>query len=72
MASLYLSDLFTRAGIDPNRVMLIRHSLNNEQFKKCYDLGMIYEYTKHQLHNFANSFKGCTNYPQCRFIKNID
>jgi len=54
MASLYLSDLFARAGIDPKKVMLIRHSLNNVEFKKCYDMGMTYEYTKHQIHSFAN------------------
>ena len=53
--SLYLSDLFKRAGIEPKKVMLIRHSLNDTGFKTCYDAGMTYEYTKYQKNGFAKN-----------------
>lgn len=53
MASLYLTDILKRAGLDPKKVMLIRHSLSDKDFKKCYDAGMVQEYTRHQKENFA-------------------
>jgi len=58
MTSLYLSDIMKRAGLDPKKVMLIRHSLGHEPFKKCYDKnnsenGFVHEYTSHQGENFA-------------------
>ena len=43
MVILYLSDILLRAGIEPKEVMLIRHSINNEQSKNCYEIGMVYE-----------------------------
>lgn len=55
MASLYFSDVINRAGLDPKKVMLIRHSLNDKEFKKCYDQNMVLEYTRHQRENFARN-----------------
>lgn len=56
MASLYLSDILRRNGLDPKRVKLIRHSLSDKDFLKCFQKGYINEYQKIQKHNF---FQGC-------------
>lgn len=53
MSSLYLSDIIARTGIDPKKIMLIRHSVNDKYFKRCMDMNMIKEYTRHQRANFA-------------------
>lgn len=58
MASLYLSDIMRRAGLNPNEVMLIRHSLGHKRFKKCYLVdkmhkGIVQEYTRQQADRFA-------------------
>ena len=53
MASLYLSDIINRAGLDPKKVMLIRHSLNDKDFAKCYERDFVLEYTRHQGEKFA-------------------
>lgn len=54
MASLYLTDILKRNGIDPNRTKLIRHSLKDKEFKKCYLNGFMEEYQKIQKENFFN------------------
>lgn len=53
MSSLYLSDIIARTGIDPKKIMLIRHSVNDKYFKRCMDMNMVKEYTRHQRANFA-------------------
>ena len=37
MAILNFSDVLKNVGLDPKRVKLIRHSLGDKAFKKCYD-----------------------------------
>lgn len=46
-----LQDLLTINGIDPKDVLLIRHSLNHENFRKCFDNNFVYEYTQIQPGN---------------------
>lgn len=53
VGSLYLSDIVARTGISPKKIMLIRHSVNDKDFKKCMEAGMVKEYTRHQRANFA-------------------
>lgn len=55
MASLYLSDILKRNGFDLKRVKLIRHSLKDNEFKRCYLNGFMDEYQKFQKENFFNS-----------------
>ncbi len=56
MVSLYLSDILRRAGLDIRKVKLIRHALSDTEFKSCYDLGFIQEYTQIQKKDFARGF----------------
>lgn len=56
MAVLYFSDVLRKVGLDPARVKLIRHSLRDKGFKKCYDENMVYEYTCHQKNNFSKGY----------------
>lgn len=53
MASLYLADIMERAGLDPKKVMLIRHSAKNKEFQMYASVDHIKEYTCHQNANFA-------------------
>lgn len=57
MASLYLTDILRRNGIDPQEVKLLRHALNDSGFKDCYYKGMIKEYTQQQKRGFADGYK---------------
>lgn len=57
MSLLMFSDIIKKAGLDPKKVKLIRHSLTNKVFKKCYDLGMVYEYTCHQKKDFSRDYE---------------
>lgn len=51
-----LNSILKKAGIDPNRTKLIRHALSDEQFRKCWDAGYVYEYTCIQdKENFKDS-----------------
>ena len=43
MAILNFSDVLKNVGLDPKRVKLIRHSLGDTAFKKCYDKNMVEE-----------------------------
>lgn len=56
MISLMLSDILRRAGLNPDKVLLIRHSLNDKDVKKCCDAGKIGEYTQIQKANFAKDY----------------
>ena len=56
MALLCFSDILLKCGIDPSKVKLIRHSLTDKGFKKCYDAKMVYEYTRHQKTGFSASY----------------
>ncbi len=57
MAILNFSDVLKKVGLKPTKVRLIRHSLRDEEFKKCYDKNMIEEYTRVQDRAFSNGFK---------------
>lgn len=57
MVSLYLSDIFMHAGINPKKVKLIRHALSDRIFKECYRLGMIQEYTQLQKKDFSKGYE---------------
>jgi hypothetical protein len=57
MAILYFSDALRKVGLDPKKVMLIRHALSDEGFKSCADAGMIREYTSHQKTDFAKGYE---------------
>ena len=54
--SLYLSDILRRFKLDLNKVKLIRHSLNDNDFLACYNAGFIKEYTQLQKHRFAKGY----------------
>ena len=56
MGVLMFSDILKKLEIDPKKVKLIRHSLNNKGFKACYDAGKVYEYTCHQKSNFSKGY----------------
>jgi calcineurin-like phosphoesterase family protein len=55
MASLFLSDILKRNGLDPKRTKLIRHSLNHDRCKKCYEKGCFEIYQSLQDKNFFNN-----------------
>ena len=56
MAILNFSDVLRNVGLDPKRVKLIRHSLGDKAFKKCYDKNMVEEYTRVQSETFSNGY----------------
>lgn len=58
MSLLQFSDVLKKAGLDPTKVKLIRHSLSDKEFKKCYDQGpqMVREYTRIQKPNFSKGY----------------
>lgn len=56
MASLYLSDTLKRLNIEPKRTKLIRHSLNDDGVRKCYEKGFLDIYQSIQSRNF---FRNC-------------
>ena len=41
MAILNFSDVLKKVGLDPKRVKLIRHSLTDREFRKCYEKNMV-------------------------------
>jgi len=55
MASLYLSDILKRTGIDPRRTKLIRHSLRHRRFRICYEKNFFELYQRIQNKNFFNN-----------------
>lgn len=56
MSILYFSDLLKKAGLDPQKVKLIRHSLSDPEFRECYQAGMVREYTQHQKTGFSKNY----------------
>ena len=56
MAILNFSDVLRKVGLDPKDVKLIRHSLGDKAFKKCYDKNMVEEYTRVQSETFSNGY----------------
>ena len=52
MASLYLTDILKRNGLDPKSVKLIRHSLKDKEFNTCYLNGFMDEYQKNTEREF--------------------
>ena len=56
MAILNFSDVLKNVELDPKRVKLIRHSLGDKAFKKCYDKNMVEEYTRVQSEAFSNGY----------------
>ena len=59
MTGLYLSDLMNLGSIDPNETVLIRHSVGDPAFAKCYENGYesIEQYTRLQVEHFSDGFK---------------
>ena len=45
MALLHFSDILINAGLDPAKVQLIRHAMNDKDFRACYEKNMVKEYT---------------------------
>ena len=56
MAILNFSDVLKNVGLDPRQVKLIRHSLADKGFNRCYEKGMIAEYTRVQSDNFSEGY----------------
>ena len=48
MSLLHFTDILKKAGLDPAKVKLIRHSLGDKDFSKCYysEPQMVWEYTR--------------------------
>lgn len=56
MAILNFTDVLRNVRLDPKRVKLIRHSLADKEFNKCYKENMVLEYTRVQDSKFSNEF----------------
>lgn len=56
MAILNFSDVLKNVGLDPKRVKLIRHSMADKKFNKCYKKNMVLEYTRVQDGKFSNGY----------------
>ena len=56
MTQLTFSDLLIKAGIDPTKTKLIRHSFSSWHFRECYNRGLIKEYTSEQKKGFSNGY----------------
>lgn len=58
MSLLYFSDILRKAGLDPAKVKLIRHSRSDADFNSCYQKGpeMIQEYTRVQKPDFSKGY----------------
>ena len=58
MSLLHFSDLLRKAGLDPAKVKLIRHSRSDADFNSCYQKGpeMIQEYTRVQKPDFSKGY----------------
>ena len=58
MPILYFSDILKKAGLDPAKVKLIRHSLSDDGFQRCYhaEPQMVWEYTRVQKPDFSKGY----------------
>lgn len=48
MSSLYLSDILKMVGLDPNKTKLVRHNINNPEFKYYMERGHFEDYQRLQ------------------------
>lgn len=53
---LMFSDLLKKAGIDPAKTKLLRHSFSSWHFRECYNLGLVQEYTSEQGKGFSKGY----------------
>lgn len=56
MSVLSFTDVLRKAGLNPDRVKLIRHALSDKGFKDCYAAGKYLEYTRRQSIGFSKNF----------------
>lgn len=56
MALLHFSDILINAGLDPAKVQLIRHAMNDKDFRACYEKNMVKEYTGEQKKDFNKGY----------------
>ena len=58
MSILHFSDILEKARLDPAKVKLIRHSLGDKDFSKCYysEPQMVWEYTCIQKPGFSKGY----------------
>ncbi len=56
MELLCFEDVLKKAGLNPQKVKLIRHSKGHENFKKCYENKQIFEYTRCQSPEFSKNY----------------
>lgn len=56
MALLYFSDILRKAGIEPEKVKLIRHALTDSGFRACYEKNMVLQYTRQQKSGFSKGY----------------
>ena len=58
MSLLHFSDILEKAGLDPAKVKLIRHSLSDKDFHDCYyaEPQMVWEYTRIQKPGFSKGY----------------
>ena len=58
MSLLHFTDILKKAGLDPAKVKLIRHSLGDKDFSKCYysEPQMVWEYTRIQKPGFSKGY----------------
>ena len=58
MSILHFSDILEKAGLDPAKVKLIRHSLGDKDFSKCYysKPQMVWEDTRIQKPGFSKGY----------------
>lgn len=56
MALLHFSDILIKAGLDPAKIQLIRHAMNDKDFRACYEKNMVREYTAEQKKDFNKGY----------------
>lgn len=53
---LYLDEIIKMKGLDPKRILLIRHSKAHERFRLCYERNFVEEYTQIQEAGFGKNY----------------
>ena len=56
MVQFTFSDLLLKAGIDPAKTKLIRHSFSSWHFRECFNRGLVKEYTAEQKQGFSEGY----------------
>ena len=64
MAILNFSDVLKKVGLDPKRVKLIRHSLADKEFNKCYKENMV------MLSRLVDTFFSRTSWTMLLYAEN--